>query len=122
MRPMKAFPSLLLLLSWPLIASAAPPDVQRPWSFAPVTRPAQPTVKNNAWLKDGADLFLLSALEAKGLTPNADASRATLLRRASYDLAGLPPTPEELTAFERDAGSDDQAWARVVDRLLASPR
>ncbi|HEV7402726.1 MAG TPA: DUF1549 and DUF1553 domain-containing protein [Chthoniobacteraceae bacterium] len=119
---MKVLPSLLLSVSLSLTSLAAPPDAKRPWSFAPIARPTQPVVKNNAWLKDGADLFLLSALEAKGLTPNADASRATLLRRASYDLTGLPPTPEELTAFERDPGSDDQAWARVVDRLLASPR
>ena len=92
------------------------------WSFAPVRRPAIPAVKNAAWLRDGADVFILAKLEAAGLAPSPDADRATLLRRASFDLTGLPPTPEELMAFLRDPASDDVAFAKVVDRLLASPR
>ncbi|HSI14393.1 MAG TPA: DUF1549 and DUF1553 domain-containing protein [Chthoniobacter sp.] len=93
-----------------------------PWSFAPVKKPAIPAVKNTAWLKDGVDVFILARLEAAGIAPNPDADRATLLRRATYDLIGLPPTPEELTSFVRDPSPDDAAFAKVLDRLLASPR
>jgi hypothetical protein len=93
-----------------------------PWSFAPVKKPAIPAVKNTAWLKDGVDVFILAKLEAAGVAPNPDADRATLLRRATYDLTGLPPTPEELAAFVHDQTPDDAAYAKVLDRLLASPR
>ena len=92
------------------------------WSFAPVRKPAVPAVKNAAWIKDGVDVFILSKLEAEGIAPNPDADRATLLRRATFDLTGLPPTPDEVSAFLRDPASDDAAFAKVVDRLLASPR
>ena len=85
-------------------------------------KPAVPAVKNTAWLKDGLDVFILAKLEAAGIAPNPDADRATLLRRATFDLTGLPPTPEELAAFLRDPAPDDAAFAKVVDRLLASPR
>jgi hypothetical protein len=93
-----------------------------PWSFAPIKKPAAPKVTNLAWCRDGVDVFVLAKMEAKNLTPNPDADRTTLLRRASYDLTGLPPTPEEIESFVRDASTDDQALARVLDRLLASPR
>jgi hypothetical protein len=93
-----------------------------PWSFAPVKKPAIPVVKNTTWLKDGVDVFILARLETASLSPNPDADRATLLRRASFDLTGLPPTPEELSAFLHDTAPDDAAFAKVVDRLLASPR
>ncbi len=62
-----------------------------PWSLAPVRRPAVPKVKDAAWLKDGVDVFVLARLEAAGIAPNPDANRATWLRRASFDLTGLPP-------------------------------
>jgi hypothetical protein len=94
----------------------------KPWSFAPLAKPAVPTVKGMTWLKDGLDIFILAQLEAKGVAPNPDADRTTLLRRATYDLTGLPPSPEEIDAFVRDSAPDDQAFARVLDRLLASPR
>ena len=81
------------------IAGAAEP---LHWSFAPVRKPAIPAVKNVAWLKDGTDVFILAKLEAAGIAPNPDADRATLLRRATFDLTGLPPTPEELAAFVRE--------------------
>jgi hypothetical protein len=114
----------LSLLTVTLLASLAgaaePPTL--PWSFAPVQKPAVPKVKNAAWLKDGLDVFILAKLEAAGIAPNPDADRATLLRRASFDLTGLPPTPEEFAAFVGDPAPDDAAWAKVVDRLLASPR
>jgi hypothetical protein len=92
------------------------------WSFVPVRKPAIPAAKNSAWLRDGIDVFILAKLEAAGVAPNPDADRATLLRRATFDLTGLPPTPEELAAFVRDPANDDAAFAKVVDRLLASPR
>ena len=106
-------------LALSLVASGTEP---LHWSFVPVRRPAIPAVKNAAWLRDGTDVFVLAKLEAAGLAPSPDADRATLLRRATFDLTGLPPTPEELAAFMRDPANDDTAFAKVVDRLLASPR
>ncbi|MEQ1861040.1 MAG: DUF1549 and DUF1553 domain-containing protein [Chthoniobacteraceae bacterium] len=110
--------SILCVLFFAASAAAK----ERPWSFKPLARPAVPAVKNTAWLKDGLDVFILAKLEGKNVAPNPDADRATLLRRASYDLTGLPPTPEELDAFLRDPANDDAAFAKVLDRLLASPR
>jgi len=95
---------------------------EKPWSFKPLAKPAVPTVKGIPWLKDGLDIFILAKLEAKNVAPNPDADRVTLLRRASYDLIGLPPSPDEIDAFIRDPAPDDQAYAKVLDRLLASPR
>ena len=114
--------STLLVLALLAISAGAAEPPSLPWSFAPVRKPAVPAVKNSAWLKDGLDVFILAKLEATGIAPNPDADRATLLRRATFDLTGLPPTPEEITAFLRDASPDDLAFAKVVDRLLASPR
>lgn len=114
----------LLLIAFSMLAvpaGAAEPSTL-PWSFAPIRKPAAPAVKNAAWLRDGLDTFILSKLEAAGIAPNPDADRATLLRRVTYDLTGLPPTPEELTSFAADPAPDDAALAKVVDRLLASPR
>jgi uncharacterized protein DUF1549/uncharacterized protein DUF1553/cytochrome c len=92
----------------------------RPWAFKPVQRPALPTVKNRGWAKSPVDAFILAKLEAKGLRPAPYASRRTLIRRAYFDLIGLPPPPEEVEAFVSDRSPD--AWAKVVDRLLASPQ
>jgi len=77
-------------------------------------------VKNAAWPRNDVDRFLLAALEAKGLSPVDDADRRTLLRRVTFDLIGLPPTPAEMEAFVADATPD--AFENAVDRLLASPR
>ena len=89
------------------------------WSFRPVTKPPIPAVKNADWPQSEIDRFLLATLEAKGLSPSPPAERAALLRRVTFDLIGLPPTPEEVDDFIRD--ESPQAWAKVVDRLLASP-
>ena len=89
------------------------------WAFKPVVKAAVPEVKNRQWVKTPIDAFVLAALEAKGLAPNPAADRVTLLHRASIDITGLPPTAEELTQFLND--TSPTAWARVVDRLLASP-
>ena len=89
------------------------------WAWQPLTKPAVPDVKNSAWGKTPVDNFILTKLESKNLTPNPIADKRTLIRRASFDLIGLPPTPEEVEAFVKDESLD--AFAKVVDRLLASP-
>ena len=90
------------------------------WSFQPLHPTPSPTVKSTRWGKTDIDRFILSRLEKEGLVPVAPADRLTLLRRATLDLTGLPPTAEEVEAFERDKSAD--AFAKVVDRLLASPQ
>src|SRR5690606_26097922 len=72
-----------------------------PWSFRPLTQPAPPTVRNAGWARSDLDRFVLARQEAAKLSPNADADAATLLRRLSFDLTGLPPTPEEVARWER---------------------
>ena len=89
------------------------------WAYvAPVRRPA-PALKNPAWVRVGFDAFVLARLEKEGLAPTPEADRATLLRRVTLDLTGLPPTPQEVRNFLADTRAD--AYERVVDRLLASP-
>jgi mono/diheme cytochrome c family protein len=90
------------------------------WAFQPVRKPILPAVKKADWVKKPIDAFVLAGLEAKGLTPAPAADRRTLIRRVTLDLHGLPPTPEEVATFESDRSPD--AYARLVDRLLASPR
>jgi hypothetical protein len=89
------------------------------WSYQPPHRHPVPEVVDAAWPRDDIDRFLLAALEAKGLRPVRDADGATLARRIYYDLAGLPPTPEQLDEFLNDPAPD--AYEALVDRLLASP-
>jgi len=90
------------------------------WSLQPVKPPAIPVVKDTGWPQSDIDRLILASLEAKGLKPVGDADRHSLLRRATLDLTGLPPTPGEIAEFMADASPD--AFAAVVDRLLASPR
>lgn len=90
------------------------------WAFAAPQRPALPEVKQRAWVRSPVDRFILARIEAEGLAPAADADRERLLRRVSFDLTGLPPTTAETAAFVADKSSD--AYEKVVDRLLASPR
>jgi len=90
------------------------------WSFRPPKKSSPPPVKRTEWPRGDIDRFLLAALEARGLAPVADSGRPRLLRRVTFDLIGLPPAPEELDAFLADDSPD--AFAKVVDRLLASPR
>ena len=89
------------------------------WAFQPVANPTAPAVKDSVWPKDPVDRFLLAKLEAAGLNPAGDADRHTWIRRVSLDLTGLPATAEEVIAFAND--NSDAAYAKVVDRLLASP-
>ncbi|MEP6754984.1 MAG: DUF1549 domain-containing protein, partial [Chthonomonadales bacterium] len=96
-------------------------DEQRSfWSFKPITNPKVPKVKNAAWCKTQVDKFILSKLEEKGYAPNKVADRYTLIRRATLDLTGLPPTFEETKAFVSDTATN--AYENLLDRLLASPR
>lgn len=90
----------------------------RHWAWQPRTEPAIPAVKDTAWPRDPVDHFILAGLEGKDLAPVADADRLTLIRRVTYDLTGLPPTPEEIYAFLKDTSPG--ALAKVVDRLLQS--
>jgi hypothetical protein len=94
-------------------------EARHHWAFRPVRDVLPPAVKNTAWPRSPVDRFVLAKLEANGLSPAPPADRRTLLRRVTFDLIGLPPTPAEMDAFLADDSPD--AFARVVDHLLASP-
>jgi hypothetical protein len=117
--------------AWPASSAAAAtaskdgkyvisPERRNFWSFLPLKEPPEPAVKDKAWPKTGIDRFVLSRLEQEGLKPVHPATKHDLLRRAYLDLTGLPPNPEEQAAFAKDNSPD--AFAKVVDRLLASPQ
>ena len=119
------------------IAAGAPPDAgdvaevgsgpdsvvsdedRKFWSFRPPERPRVPTVRNQQLVRSPIDAFLLKKLEAKGLSLSPEADRLTLMRRAYFDLTGLPPDPEEVEAYQKD--SSPNAYKRLIDRLLESP-
>lgn len=105
-------------------AQHGPPQVNAEtmkfWSFQPVKLPKVPVVKNKTWARNPIDNFVLAKLEKSGLKPAPPADRIGLLRRATYDLIGLPPTPEDVKAFLAD--KSPQAYETVLDRLLASPQ
>lgn len=90
------------------------------WAFVAPKAPPPPVPKRTDWAQNDIDRFILARLEAEGLALSPQADRRTLIRRVSYDLTGLPPTPEEVTAFVADPAGD--AYEKLVDRLLASPR
>jgi len=90
------------------------------WAWQPVKRVAIPPASNRGWCQTPVDNFVLAKLDENGLKPNPLADRRTLIRRATFDLTGLPPTPEEVQDFVNDTATN--AFAKVVDRLLASPR
>src|SRR5579864_2446177 len=95
------------------------PAQRKFWSLVPLAKPEPPNVKDSKWAKTEIDKFVLANLEKQGLKPVGPASKRDLIRRATFDLTGLPPAPEEVAAFEKDASPE--AFAKVVDRLLASP-
>ncbi len=99
---------------WPFVAEAGH------WAFAPPQKKPLPIVRNADWPGNGIDRFILAKLEAEGIAPSEEASRSTLVRRLSLDLTGLPPSPAEALAFVRD--DSEEAYADLVERLLASPR
>ena len=90
------------------------------WAFVAPVRPDPPAVTNRKWARTPIDRFVLAKIEAAGLTPNPEADRRALIRRVSLDLTGLPPRPEDVSAFVAD--TSDDAYAKVVNRLLASPQ
>ena len=113
-------------MPWPDDATIPTPEdaadaAEAHWAFQPVGNPETPEVSEPSRVQSPIDAFILDRLEEEGLSPSAPADRRTLLRRASFDLIGLPPTPEELDAFQADPRPDDEAFAGVVERLLASP-
>ena len=90
------------------------------WSFIPPARPAVPETRDRSWVRNPIDNFIATGLEREGLHPAREADRRILIRRVTFDLTGLPPTPAEVDAFASDPAAD--AYEKVVDRLLASPR
>ncbi|MDQ1473866.1 MAG: hypothetical protein QOJ99_5346 [Bryobacterales bacterium] len=104
--------------NWPDNVASTTPK-KKHWAFIPPVRPTFPTVQNAKWVRNPIDRFVLAKLESEGLAPSAEADKVTLLRRASLDLIGLPPTPEEVEAFLKD--KSPAAYEKQVDRLLASP-
>jgi Protein of unknown function (DUF1553)/Protein of unknown function (DUF1549) len=113
-----------------LVATEAPvaplptykPAERRHWAFQPREKVVPPTTeaRDKSWIRTPVDAFILAGLEKAGLKPAPEADRITLIRRVTFDLHGLPPTPEEVDAFVSD--SSPEAWENLVDRLLASPR
>jgi len=104
---------------WPESPSAKPDPAETHWSFQPISNPPVPPVADEAWARSTIDRFLMAKLESKGLKPSKPADKLTLIRRATFDLIGLPPTPQEVAAFEADTSPN--AFETLVDRLLASP-
>jgi hypothetical protein len=90
------------------------------WALRPLVRPALPSVQTKDWVGTPLDSFILASLEARGLSPAPPADRRTLIRRVTFDLHGLPPTPAEIDAFVNDPTPD--AYEKLIDRLLSSPR
>jgi hypothetical protein len=108
---------------WPADVALGPKSDsgEKWWSLQALKQPVPPHPQDAAkWVRNAIDQFILATLQEKGLKPSAPADRATLIRRVTYDLTGLPPTVEEIDAFVKDAAPD--AYEKLVDRLLASPR
>jgi hypothetical protein len=107
--------------AWPDgVDTATAVDKSDHWSFKPVQRPPVPAVRDAAWAKNDIDRFILARLEAEGLQPSPEADRRAWIRRATFDLTGLPPTPDEVERFVADTSAG--AHERVIEQLLASPR
>ncbi|MBN9118986.1 MAG: PSD1 domain-containing protein [Planctomycetes bacterium] len=104
---------------FPAAVKAVGADPKKHWAFQPIADPAVPAVKDAGWAKTDLDRFVLTKLEAAGLKPAPAADKRTLIRRATFDLTGLPPTPEEVEAFLKD--DSPNAYEKLIDRLLASP-
>ncbi len=120
-RTSKIFQGLVLALCLAQRASAAEESSAKPahWAFQPISAASPPRTSDPAWPRGAIDQFVLAQLESQQLNPAPEADRLTWLRRVSFDLTGLPPSPEQTEAYLQDRGSD--AEERVVDRLLASP-
>jgi mono/diheme cytochrome c family protein len=105
---------------WPDTAVAQMAPAAKHWAYNKPVRPKLPEVKDTAWVRNPIDNFVLVRLENEGLKPSKEAAKETLIRRVSLDLTGLPPSPAEVDEFLADKRTD--AYERLVDRLLASPR
>jgi hypothetical protein len=124
---LRALGLLLIVGSIALAADDQAPLKEKPitaedrghWSFRPPVRPESPATKDKSWTRNPIDAFVLQGLEEAGLKPSPEASKRVLIRRLTFDLTGLPPTPVEVETFVKDEKPD--AYERVVDRLLASP-
>ena len=104
---------------WPDNVGAQIKASKTHWAFIPPERPEIPKVSPAGWVKNPIDAFILAKLESEHLSPSPEADRVTLLRRASLDVTGLPPTPAEVDAFVKDKSPN--AYEKQVDRLLTSP-
>ena len=111
---------LFCLLAASLSAKEITETDRQWWAFLPVKKPTVPQPKQSHWARNAVDSFILERLEREGLKPSPEASRITLVRRVYFDLIGLPPTPEQADEFLADKSAD--AYEKLVDRLLASPR
>jgi len=128
LRKFSTFALMTVMFAAPEVTDVAPlgsftPVERRHWAFQPrkaVTPPAFTDAAAKSWIRTPIDAFILAGLRKAELTPAAEADRATLIRRVTYNLHGLPPTPEEVAAFVADRSP--QAYEKLVDRLLASPR
>ncbi len=103
--------------AWP--AQSAKFVTAKHWAYEPIRDPAPPNVQDEAWLRNGIDAFIRKKQESIGVRPAPPADKQTLIRRATFDLTGLPPTPEEIDEFVRDNSPD--AFDKVINRLLSSP-
>src|SRR5262245_7150152 len=112
--------SLALTLSVHADGYEISPEKASHWAWRAPAHPTLPTPTDGKWSNNPIDRFILAKLEQAGLKPAAPATREQLVRRATFDLTGLPPTPAEIDAFVKDSSPD--AWEKVIDRLLASPR
>jgi hypothetical protein len=104
----------------PLGATQEKADPKTFWSFQPIRDPSPPAISRGEWIMTPADAFVLAKLDEKGLKPAPRADARTLIRRAYFDLIGLPPTPEQVDAFVNDPSPE--AWSKLIDTLLASPQ
>jgi hypothetical protein len=108
-----------VVTSSPVRAAPRTAEGRKWWSFQPLRTTTAPALRDRGWPRRRLDSFVLAELEKRGLRPSAAVDRRTLLRRVTFDLIGLPPTPEEVEAFMADAAPD--AYERLVERLLSSP-
>ncbi len=104
------------------VAEKSDPPISRSnhWAFQPIKNSPVPTIKNKRWTKTSVDNFILAKLEEKNISPGPAADKRTLIRRATFDLTGLPPTPAEIDEFLAD--KSENAFEKIIDRLLASPQ
>src|SRR2546430_2508120 len=117
-RSLAALAAAALLFAMPLASFCA--DKANFWSFKPAEKPSLPAVQNRSWARNPVDLFVLAKLEEKQMHPSQEADLRTLIRRLFFDVTGLPPKPTDVELFLRDKRPD--AYERLVERLLASPR